>query len=806
MSFATEVVKDGIGRCFRCDFSLDGFATIALRAGTLAGLLDGANHYSARVVSVGNVRRGFGTNRVAAGGATELVLDNADGALDAWAGQSSIGAQAALRVRIYVSLFTPGVVPATFTSKMLGEFLLTNWVRRTNTTLTFPLGDDVMGSVSQQCLLPTLANWGAVGTTANNPLRDGFGRPQSLADDGTTPVQLAFGEDWVEAFPHLIPLGTVDAAYQNKVIVPVCCTDDTGAGLSDDVTDLRILWLDPNAGAAPRLVDVPRTVWDDVNRVAVAVWSVERSPSITRDGKTFKVIYLVVDAALGVLAMVGNNWLTGLSVLANDSGGYNPSYDSPQFSLEWQGGYPATAIHKMRGYANNDPARPQYAQFAAGVLAWYVKGYPLSARTQTSSPVQHPCDVVRDLVTHYSANSAITVDTAQWTRVRAGASNAACAGVVQAWTERANNASDTVSPPSLRQTITKLCQSGDFDVFIDWDGEFSFSSDVRDAYWVENQAFYLAIPETQFRDLTEWIPSSGERHAPFNRLYFSGGKAYAAEGLDVPFQGPWDFESGSTGIPITTRIVEATLEQGWRPWRQQAFAPWSFRQLDTTARPVVRFVMGLQGLQLELGDFFRLSWTRGDVADTAGAAYASSAFQVEALTYAAGGDEVEVEAVWVGDYDTSRQYLLDDETLLVRTKTASVSLDLFTVGANAFARTTGSAIDFVVMGVEVGDILVLRDSTQAADVFTLNRAIRIEDFDDDFTLRLVSTDTSGIPAFPTLATLANADWSIVRGATTYPTAVSDPTNYPNDGEMYGKATNVDGEYSNTAPGNQLFSG
>lgn len=241
MGFAEESVKDGIGRVIRCDLSTDGFSTVDYRLGTAAGLLDGTNHYSARVLSLGAVRRGFGTNRVASGGTTELVLDNSDGALDALAGRANMSTQARLRVRIYVCLFAPGTSPATFTSKLLGEFILTEWVRRTNSKLTLQLGDDVMGSVSQQCLLPTLAGWEAVGTTATNPLKEGFGRPDGIASDGSTPLQLAFGEDWVQALPHLIPLGTVDAAYQNKVIVPVCCTDDTGAGSSNDVTNLRII-------------------------------------------------------------------------------------------------------------------------------------------------------------------------------------------------------------------------------------------------------------------------------------------------------------------------------------------------------------------------------------------------------------------------------------------------------------------------------------------------------------------------------------------------------------------------------------
>ena len=108
MGFSEEVVKDGVGRVIRCDLSLDGFATVAYRYGTAAGLLDGTNHYSARVLSLGNVRRGFGANRVAAGGTTELVLDNTDGTLDALAGRSNMSTQAKLRVRVYVWLFTPG--------------------------------------------------------------------------------------------------------------------------------------------------------------------------------------------------------------------------------------------------------------------------------------------------------------------------------------------------------------------------------------------------------------------------------------------------------------------------------------------------------------------------------------------------------------------------------------------------------------------------------------------------------------------------------------------------------------------------
>lgn len=808
MAFADEVWKEGIGRVIRCDLSTDGFSTVAYRLGSQAGLLDGTNHYQARVISLGNVRRGFGTNRVAAGGTTQLVLDNSDGGLSALAGRANMSTQGKLRVRIYVTIYTPGTSPATFTPKLLGEFILTEWVRRTNATLTLQLGDDVMGGVSQQALLPTLAGWAAVGTTATNPLKDGFGRPDSLADDGTTPMQLAFGEDWVECFPHLIPIGTVDAAYQNKVIVPVCCTTDTGSGSSNDVTNLRIMWLDPNRGTAPRLIDVPKTVTS--GSTTVTVWSVERSPTVTRNGRNFKIIYLVVRADLGVINL-SNNYLTGFSALANDSGGYNPSYDSSQFSMEWNGGYPPTAIYQMRGYVSNNPELPQYASHAAAVLAWYAKGYPLSARTQTSAPIQHPVDVVTDLVTYYSA-ATVTVDSTQSARVKAAAPNAACAGVVQPWTERTGSA-----PPSLRQVITKICQSSDFDVFINWNGQFSFSSLALDlatavasgsVSWTPGESTSSSVTspvvysfdDTRMSGVEEWIPSQGERNSIFNRLYFNGGKAYVAEGLDVPFQGPWDFETGDVGLALADRIIEGELEQGWRPWRQQAFAPWSWRQLDVSARPMVRFTTDISALRLELGDIFRLTWTAGDASDTSGAMYSAAAFQVESLIYAPGGDEVQVEAVWRGDINIDRQYLLDDETLLVRSKGALSGSAIF--DGSDLVEFTGT-INLTTMGVQAGDVLVLRSSAEADDAFTFNAAYRIG------AVTSISVTVVGPGgAVPALSgpDVQNSEWSIVRGATTYPTAISDPTNYPHGGDIYGKVTDAGGEYSNAEGGNKLFNG
>lgn len=816
MSFNTEALKDGRGRAIRVDASLDKFATVAYRWGDVAGVLDGTNQYSSRILSVAPVRRSLGQNRIAGGGTCEVVLANADGVLDALAGRESMSTQAKLRLRIYVCLFDPAASPLVFTAKLLGEFSLTEWVRQNSETLTLSLGDDVMGAVSQQAALPTLQDWHDVGgTAATNPLYDGFGLPDAVTE--YTPVQLAFGEDWVLALPHILPIGTVNAAYQKKVIVPICCTSDTGAATQAEITNLRIDWYDANAKVA-RLLDVPREVESVVGgtSTSVAVWTVERSPTITKDGKSFKIIYLVVRDDLGAINR-SSNYING------DHGVVAPelaqSYASSDYGNEFAGGYAGTGIHQRRAEHGNNAGESQYGCFAAGVLGWFVKGVPLSARTQTTSPIQHPVEVLTDLVDYYSNNTAITVNATEGARVKAATASGACTGVVQPWTSGPKRGDPVFQqPPSLRQVITAICQSSDIDCFVDWSGQFSFATDFWDfristpssgaASWTPDGAYTTSgdgvstnyipavIPETWLADGVErWVPGDGERWAPFNRLWFSGGKADPANAADVPYPGPWDFDAAQPGaIALADRIIEATMEQGWRPYRQQAQAPWQWRQVNTVARDMVRFRTHIGGLQLELGQYFALSWTRGP---TLGGPYSGTIFQCEAITYAPGDDTVEVTAVWRNDVMTERQYVLDDEAMLVRGKGALTGAATPVIGTGTV--NFGGTINLTTMGVEAGDILLLRDTTEAADVFTRNGAWRITSVASSTQVLLAAVVT-------TSAAVANADWSIVRGATTYPSAASDPTNYPLGGDQYGKVTSAAGVYSNAEAGNRLISG
>ncbi|MBK7858407.1 MAG: hypothetical protein IPJ65_07245 [Archangiaceae bacterium] len=201
-----------------------------------------------------------------------------------------------------------------------------------------------------------------------------------------------------------------------------------------------------------------------------------------------------------------------------------------------------------------------------------------------------------------------------------------------------------------------------------------------------------------------------------------------------------------------------------------------------------------EGLQLDLADLFDLSWTRGG---SAGPYQNPTTFRVDKFALDFGDLSCGIEAVWVDDVNTIRPFLLNDEDLLLRKaaaggRTAPVQ--------NSDATVTFSSGSLITDGVQPGDILVLQDATQAANVFTRFRQIRIDSVTDATHLELATADL----AFDAGSPVAVASWKILRGYLTYPDSSSDPTNYPNDGDMYGKASDEDDEYSDASAANVLL--
>lgn len=807
MAFEDDIVRDGIGRAIRVDVSTDAFATISYRYATVAGQLRPgfSEWYDERIISAPTLRRALGQDRIATAGGLSLELDNVDGALDWLTGHADPETIAKSRWRVYLVLFDPST-PGSPTDKLLGEYYITGWPRQTSQTVSLNLGDAMSTPLSMGLPLPTLADWALVGTPSTNPLRAGAGSgdvsysfPDALTT--TTPIQLAFGEDWVPALPPLLPY--LNTNYSGYVIVPLYTTTSSAAASASDVTALRVrAWgmePDPPPGGTfgEILVDVPSTFSytdsDGVFVPNVTVWTVEKSPAITKAGKTFYVVYLKVKTHLGRPRVMRE---PGVAVSAANGSVNRAAYDarylegagySPEV-VAWVG---ANSSLPSDNFAANPSYAGDYALYASRVTGWYVKGGNLSART-TSGARQHAVDVVRDLVEHYS-QSGLSIDTTQATRVKAGSPLARAAGRVQPWEQFR----ETEASPSLRQVVTAIAQSSDIDVFVGWDGKVSFASDVWD-FTVATQ--YNSLPtlsETRLSELEQWIAEDGERGAPFNRIMLEGAEAYWAADLDVPFQGPFDldFTGVSGGVLLSTRVLETKLRQDWRPDELRRIDPIGSRSIDGIARSRVRFVSSLEALRIELGGYFVLNWT----SNRSWPYLSPAVFQADTISYAAGDDTVEVLAVWRGDTTTARAgYLLDDETLLVRTKNASGTGEVnFT--AATFTITSGTT-DFTAMGVEPNDVLVLRDSSESATGFVRNKAVRIASVTSGTQLELVAGGSG------TFSGIIDADWYVVRGALTYPTASSDPTNYPSDGEMYGKVTDSAGLFSDNSAGNLLISG
>ena len=794
MSLLTDLEADGIGAVLRVSFSYDRFATVALRVATAAGTYDGVNQWSSKLLTATPIRRGFGQSRIATGGTIELMIDNVDGSLDQLVGRENLSNLAKLRARIYVTLFNPAFPDfANQTHKMLGEFSLVNWPEQSTDSIRMTLGDDVLGTFSQQVFLPTIADWQAVGTTSNNPIKTSVGMPSSI--DLTTSIQLAFGEDWVNALPHLLPwntpITTGDPSYFDSVIVPVCSTTDLSPANDALISNLRIYWFaldevigDSWAGAVEGQVELGLR-WTDIPRVVKVsdaldylgtpaeyqtVWRVEKSPTITKNGIDFQIVYLVVRGSLGGQIFIDGGFSNG------GEGRY-----------KYAAGYPSRAV---------DFAPPNTQTYAQRVISWYVKGPALSARTRGLNP-QHATDVLSDFAAYYTYNPSPSIDTARRTRVRSGNPNAIVAGVVQSWSEGPRKGDVNVPPPpSLRQVITKICQSSDLDIFINWSGQLSFSADLRDYTTASQLAGLPLIDEKEFLEPPKrWLPSNGERGAVFNRLYLEGGRTNPPDQEGIPYQGPWDFDSGAAGFSPVDRVVEAKLEQGWRPWRQQSQSPLMWRSsLDLTARDRFKFRMGRRGLEFELGDLVRVNWSRGF-----GGPYSQTVLQIEAITFAYSDFSVEIEAIWRGDLDTERAYLLDDESFAIRSKNVGTPNAYPNAGSDTCNFDAG--LDLNSMGVQAGDILVFQDASEPENEFAANRCFRISNVGSATQL---SVDGAGFSDPMPSPFIFAVEWQIYRGATTYPTAVSDPVLYPDGSDMYGKVTNAAGNYTNAVQGNRIY--
>lgn len=752
----------GTGFAYLLEGSRDNFATTHYAYSTHDGLFGGSTAYDARIVGIGDLQRGFGNDGVMAASTVSVTLSNIDSELDfLFERTNSLVKVFKIRWRLKIAIFDTSN-PSDLATKTLGVFTNLDNPTRTAEHVTLQLADDTFGYAAELAIPPT---WGeALAGSVNT---------------GTTepPVPLAFGTGTFPAVPA--PFAVTDTS----IPLIVCATTDTSAVDASEIDHIELngpgltqpIWL---------RMDATTRTSGGVGGGLEPLWVAGKTGSITKDGRTWKVLYvtLYVD---NLRRWLFTEYPSAFSATKSDSAVVLTVASTTPYSVEEFNSYVMPTLtftasgpkFSSRTYVSNVTPTIRAPDIAYDLLRYYSRGLgssEVNAASFTAASAAAPLFFFRS--TYYFSNFTESVD--QVVGGRGG-------------TGRLGNGLAPAAKGALAKCISDLCQGGFFDVVTDWSGQFvafvlanSFNLQASSATQVD---------ETLMGSISDRIPSQGERWAPYNRIVFQKNGRIID---NITAISDW-------GVVLTRTINDSTTD--FDPALSGVdFGLTSFgglEVLESKVRPIISFDYPLDALNWELGDFIAVTWSRGA---SGIAAWSGSIFRIEAMTLRPERGNISVEAVCIQDLVDTLPYLLDDETLLVRTKPMSADLLLYTDSGYTFA-STGVGLNFFTMGVQNGDILVLRDSTQAADVFSRNRAIRIDFLDDDFTLVLDTADTSGIPAAPSTVTVANADWSIVRGATTYPTAVSDPTNYPSGGRMYGKQSES-GTFSDSTTANVLQGG
>jgi hypothetical protein len=794
------------GRAFYAQVSFDGFATIAYYWGTHAGVLDGTNVYEQRLAKVGSISRALGQERVAASASLELLLENVDQGVDWMLTQASWAQVTQARFKLWTGIYdSTGTVVGVY---QVGTFVCGDNPRRNNARVQIHLVDDLQGPLLQPVSLPTARIWGAAAasTDANCPYTPAQGE-MILFDDKQatldTVIPLAFGEDWVPTSCLGVP-ASPNAAWKDPstnfyryAAVPICCTTNSSSAIAAlSITSVRLV-----SKGLGRVLEVPSTYQnsgflytaDYSTTSPTTVWQAVKSAAVIVDGRTFYVVYLKVDLA-ALYASIYDR-------VNQDDGG-----DFYDVNLSPLG---PTVGRVGRLLILNSEFEAKRGSSILQRCNMYVKGYPLSSiRTigATTAPnVQHGANILHDLVSNYTKGLGVAnLDVTRIDRVIRASPNGSAAGIIgRRSTDEATlfrfNSSDT----SMRDVMTALAQSCDFDVFTTWDGKIATSCDLTDYLTYTGLASYMLLAEEDVTDVEDFFPSAGERGAPFNRVYLEGSRSSPAEG-DAGSSSEGKKASGNPfDEPIVIaawgRVIEKRLQQGWRSYEKQQGNPFYNRSIDTRIRQRISFKCDMaQGFQLELGDFFRFNWSRGGGASV----YANTIFQCERLDFATDSNSVQVEAIWKDDIITEAPYLLDDEALgLLLTGSGARQVQL----TDSNATVVFSSGSLVTDGILAGHMLVLKDSSQAENVFTRNRVLRITNVTSGITAT-VATDDALALNFGAGAGLFISQWEIRRGKTRLPTAGADLVNYPDDSAMYGCATSAADVYSNASAGNKLRNG
>ncbi|MDP1916264.1 MAG: hypothetical protein Q8L14_08460 [Myxococcales bacterium] len=770
------------GMAILVDVSTDRFATtlsvssVTQRWSTVPGFfnLPSNNYFNGGISSVGRLQRSLSTDGTPAAGTVSLVLDNTDGAFDWLTAPSTVSSTVMkARFRVYVALFDPAN-PTDNQVQLAGTYISLDNPRRNESRVFLELADDILGDAVDLSLTPSLNSWlnHASTNNGNTPWAASSGvlaaGVQFVADE-TRPLPLAFGSARVP----LLRMISGDQRYHPHVI---CCTTNTSLTASEPDSFLQSL---------------ESSVFGSLPSNS-ALYFLDRSPfNITRDGRTWR-IWLVQFDTVG---MLNSSWVMN-DVLEGEFGGPGSN---------------GTAVGFRKTFTDT---------FFSKVGTLLCRAFPLSSHTYTTAPSSATggfapgillSNVARDLLEQYARGSIIVDDTSfDDVAAHSPASRAALyVGDIGSVSFRGAEPAVIAEAGQLRGLLRGLCSAGMFDLTALQDGQVRVLSNTAtyEAYVGAAALSAVRLEETRIvaDSLDVRTPSQGQRWAPYNRVFLQVGDAsgYLPPGRHGPFDHGSDTEGNlaAWGRPFT-KVIDATyadVSLGYGNVHVPSGTGFeritSQFPVESIIRPVISFRYGLEALELDLGDYFILSLTRGGqttLLDT----YVDVMWKTESLNLIPDTGQVEVTAVWAGDVLSDIPFLLDTESAITRTDSAACG-DGDTASDDTFILVGGGGSDFTSTGVTAGDILVLQDASEAADAFDRNRGVRIIAVTAADQLQLAEA----IGASVTVAT-----WKILRGYTTYPVA-GDP-GYPDGGRMFGKAASatIDGVFSNSDPANRMLGG
>jgi len=804
VAFADVAAQDGIGWAWLLDVSFDNFATVSYRWSTFSCLV-GSNQYEARIPQKGLSRlaRAFGDENTIRAGDITVSLDNTDYGADWLVDRSTVASQVfRARFKLTLLVYPPGQF-SSYQTKVCGTFKALTFPSRDRERVTLQLSDDTMGFFADALSSPTIREWiEDAGSNINtNPLFESFGPTPAPNSDWDTPMPLAFGQGRLICFPAALDLssdyvppgeateGMLNSPMTGFRAIMVCATTSTADVIP---TDLRQLWgvfgEDTMMGSSkwadgagttisiPKTYTTPHDTPSDIGPrdYTFTIWEPQKTQTLTKDGASWKLLWVKFNVDAYKLWFQASR---KISVGGTQTDGST------------------TAVAYLVPQAPGSVLQSRAKMFGA-FSHFQVTGSGFSGRTNTSVAGQTGIDVIRDLISYYSHGSASDVDTTRFDAARQMCPVGVSGILMPQRPVTTRFRYSPQAPPAnaltnghLQQALQDICQSADLDLAMTWDGKIAvFSSYFSFANLTTTR---VVIDETRGNNVIERIPSKGQRWSPYNRVY-------VVDPSGVP-HGPFDNPDASVDWGV---VLERTLHGKW----SYPFAPsealytqnvwFSQRRIESLVRPVIQFVTDRDGLQLDLGDLFDFTWSRGG--GTSGP-YNASVFRVESITVDPDTLAVGIEAVWVDDVRSVYPYLLDLEALTVRVASSAGRTVNVMDGDTEHTFSTG---DLTTDGVVEGDVLVLLDATQAQNVFTRFRALRIT-----AVLDAVTIETSGDPLpcdFSSPGGANVATWEIRKGALTYPTSSSDPTNYPSDGTMYGKASDDDDRYSDTGDANKLI--